>query len=629
MKNISVVSLAVIILLLLSASVFADDVYLEEWEDGTTAGWEGANIVSTVQWNAMDGHPDGCLVITGISNGTKRVGAVTTVRAATGDFWRKAIGIIEFDVSCADGVNYLALLRIHYKNANDEVSAWLHRFHISTEGGGAWTRVAFNLHPDWNDADAKNAGWIQSSNAPSFHEALANVYSVDIMFLGGTDVTARIDNFRLGSPGSCMPNLPDPVLLFEGRSIAGDFQLRWDFAIENWQEFPPELFLSAPELPPCGRNEGAPRSFIRFVTSEGEVLAEKCTVTSPDQLQDIGFIADLTRPTRIYFELYDRQCDVVYRSNEVTAEFSNDPPVARAGEDMLIECSGETTPVTVDGSQSADPNGDDITFEWYAKGVTFDDPHAATTVGHFPLGTHLVVLKVADEFTYKTDVVEITVVDTHAPKLKVVLDRTILWPPNHKYHDVHASIVAGDCDPATKVSLMSITCDGPQTDGAMPVVRNAEYGTEDTDFQLLAERNGNETGRTYEIVFMAWDSGFHFSSDTVRVYVPHDRSDNAMHEVASKVLPAKASLDYAYPNPFNPAIRLGYSVPQDGGVQLAVYDVSGRLVRRLVSSRKSAGVYETFWNAIDDKGVAVPSGVYFVRFQTADTRITRKIVLMK
>jgi flagellar hook assembly protein FlgD len=59
-----------------------------------------------------------------------------------------------------------------------------------------------------------------------------------------------------------------------------------------------------------------------------------------------------------------------------------------------------------------------------------------------------------------------------------------------------------------------------------------------------------------------------------------------------------------------------------------VYDVSGRVVRSLVSKQQPAGTFTEIWNALDDGGTRVPSGVYFVRFRFDNIIKTRKIVLL-
>jgi len=65
------------------------------------------------------------------------------------------------------------------------------------------------------------------------------------------------------------------------------------------------------------------------------------------------------------------------------------------------------------------------------------------------------------------------------------------------------------------------------------------------------------------------------------------------------------------------------------GVTLAVYDVSGRLVRRLVDARRAPGEYEAEWDGLDDRGVAVSSSVYYYRLSVGGFSASKKIVLIR
>jgi hypothetical protein len=60
-----------------------------------------------------------------------------------------------------------------------------------------------------------------------------------------------------------------------------------------------------------------------------------------------------------------------------------------------------------------------------------------------------------------------------------------------------------------------------------------------------------------------------------------------------------------------------------------VYDVRGRLVRRIVRDReRAAGVYDATWDLYDEDGREVASGVYFVRLSTVDAvRVQRLAVI--
>jgi flagellar hook assembly protein FlgD len=95
-------------------------------------------------------------------------------------------------------------------------------------------------------------------------------------------------------------------------------------------------------------------------------------------------------------------------------------------------------------------------------------------------------------------------------------------------------------------------------------------------------------------------------------------------------IPARTVLYPNVPNPFNPVTTIRFDLAHDGHVSLQVYDVAGRLVRRLLDAKLSAAAgLEARWNGLDDAGQRVASGVYFYRLVTADAAETRKMVLMK
>lgn len=89
---------------------------------------------------------------------------------------------------------------------------------------------------------------------------------------------------------------------------------------------------------------------------------------------------------------------------------------------------------------------------------------------------------------------------------------------------------------------------------------------------------------------------------------------------------AWAGLDRATPNPFVTYTSLAYEVSQGGGagVEIAVYDVAGREVRRLVSGFQAAGRHVVTWDGRADSGALGARGLYFVRAtiggQTAPTQ---------
>lgn len=85
-----------------------------------------------------------------------------------------------------------------------------------------------------------------------------------------------------------------------------------------------------------------------------------------------------------------------------------------------------------------------------------------------------------------------------------------------------------------------------------------------------------------------------------------------------------------YPNPFNPATTIRYTVPAAGNVTVAIYDTHGARVATLIDGRPhAAGAYNVEWNGRSGTGVAVASGVYFARIEHTSGVRAKKIVLVK
>jgi len=64
-------------------------------------------------------------------------------------------------------------------------------------------------------------------------------------------------------------------------------------------------------------------------------------------------------------------------------------------------------------------------------------------------------------------------------------------------------------------------------------------------------------------------------------------------------------------------------------VTLSIYDISGRRTRVLVNGQTKAGRYLTDWNGKDNQGGQVAAGIYFVRLDTDDATVTKKVVLQR
>jgi hypothetical protein len=83
----------------------------------------------------------------------------------------------------------------------------------------------------------------------------------------------------------------------------------------------------------------------------------------------------------------------------------------------------------------------------------------------------------------------------------------------------------------------------------------------------------------------------------------------------------------AYPNPFNPATTISFTLAKTGSVDLKVYDVTGRKTGGLLSA--PTGVVAAGEHSMVFDGSDLPSGIYFVRMEAGGISQTKKIVLLK
>ncbi len=90
------------------------------------------------------------------------------------------------------------------------------------------------------------------------------------------------------------------------------------------------------------------------------------------------------------------------------------------------------------------------------------------------------------------------------------------------------------------------------------------------------------------------------------------------------LLPRKFALHAAYPNPFNPSTTLSFDLPRASIVRLAIYDVTGRLVRNLTDGAFDAGTHRVTFDASD-----LSTGVYLARFECPGFSAVQKLLLMK
>ena len=95
------------------------------------------------------------------------------------------------------------------------------------------------------------------------------------------------------------------------------------------------------------------------------------------------------------------------------------------------------------------------------------------------------------------------------------------------------------------------------------------------------------------------------------------------------LVPVHVELEQNYPNPFNSSTRIRYSVVVPAWVRLAVFDVTGRKIITLVNTFQESGNYSVRFNALDEYGNSISSGVYIYQISIGEMNIQKRMVLLR
>ena len=116
------------------------------------------------------------------------------------------------------------------------------------------------------------------------------------------------------------PVLPNPVLYFLGQeflTINGKQVTRYNFDVANKSDYPDDLFAASPNLPPCGTNTKAARTWVDFSDQSGKRVQGFCALGKAADLNGIWFALEtgVVPPSWVYIEMNDRKTNTKYKSN--------------------------------------------------------------------------------------------------------------------------------------------------------------------------------------------------------------------------------------------------------------------------------------------------------------------------
>lgn len=139
-----------------------------------------------------------------------------------------------------------------------------------------------------------------------------------VVFATQIALTQQLSLLKLPSPS--LPPLPNPVLYLVDQqhyTANGKQWTRYMYAVMNYDAYPNEMFAPAPDLPPCGTNTKASRTWVDIYEQSGKKLYGFCALGKAEDLNKIWFALeeDVIPPSWIYIELNDRKTNTKYKSN--------------------------------------------------------------------------------------------------------------------------------------------------------------------------------------------------------------------------------------------------------------------------------------------------------------------------
>jgi len=157
--------------------------------------------------------------------------------------------------------------------------------------------------------------------------------------------------------------------------------------------------------------------------------------------------------------------------------------------------------------------------------------------------------------------------------------------------------------------LFDNTTNNPNNPNNPPALVNAGTGTKDEmlfdSFQFMLYQPGDESIDIHDIL----------------------KDDSLLTTPVNEAIPTPVQ-SYAYPNPFNDNVKIGYELTRPAETAVSVYNILGDEVKNLSYQYNPAGAYSVSWDGKNNAGAKVPAGIYFYTIRTGKSATSGKIVLM-
>ena len=216
--------------------------------------------------------------------------------------------------------------------------------------------------------------------------------------------------------------------------------------------------------------------------------------------------------------------------------------------------------------------------------------------------------------------------------------------PQQIYITVEEQLATGDVNRDGRVSILDLVLIAQQFGNRVPadspVDLNGDGVVSILDLVLAIREMDNttalapaaiEAARIDPAMIEAWIAQARLEDDGSH---PFKQGIEFLENLLASLIPKETALLHNYPNPFNPETWIPYQLAESTNVTLMVYDMNGRLIRRLALGYQAAGMYRSrsravYWDGRNQLGEFVASGLYFYTLTAGEFSATRRMLILK
>ena len=216
--------------------------------------------------------------------------------------------------------------------------------------------------------------------------------------------------------------------------------------------------------------------------------------------------------------------------------------------------------------------------------------------------------------------------------------------PQQIYITVEEQLATGDVNRDGRVSILDLVLIaqqfGQRVPANSPVDLNGDGVVSILDLVLAIREIDNTTALAppaFEVagidpaIIEVWIAQARLEDDGSLVF---KQGIEFLENLLASLIPKETALLRNYPNPFNPETWIPYQLAESAEVALTIYDMNGRLIRRLAVGHRAAGMYRrrsraVYWDGRNQLGESVASGLYFYTLTAEEFTATRRMLILK